>query len=379
MNQITRGLLDRGISVKVMAIAPSGSESTLGKVTRNYIKETGFEFFPVNTRVRPVSAFFNLFSGKSYNITRFYCSKLATRLAELLKQESFDIIQLEGLYLTPYIHVIRQHTGAPLLFRSHNIEHFIWERMAASARNPLKRLYLKILTARLRKYEMRTVHQVDGLIAISPVDMRFFEKNGFSHPAVTIPVGIGSDMAAFEETVPEANTIFHLGSMDWRPNQDGISWFIEKVWPIIKQRNPEIRFVLAGKNIPEQFYNYHGGNIIVAGEVPDAAKFMQEHALMVVPLRSGGGMRVKIVEGMAAGKAIVSTSIGAEGIDCTHGENILLADTPMEMAESVLYCFSNPAFIKTLGKSARVFALENHLIEPIIEKLTGFYSTFLEN
>lgn len=378
MDQITMGLLERDISVKVVAVAPTGSGSTLKKVPQNYIKETGFEYFPLDTRVRPFPAFFNLITGKSYNISRFYCPRLAKRLAEILKQEPFDIIQLEGLYLTPYIPVIRQYTGSPLIYRSHNIEHFIWERMAASAKNPLKRLYLKLLAARLRKYEMRTVLQVDGLVAISPTDLRFFEINGFSHPAVTIPVGVGPGMSAGGGITPEANTVFHLGSMDWRPNQDGIRWFIEEVWPLIIRENPQIRFILAGKNIPERFYRYQGENISVAGEVPDAADFINRHELMVVPLRSGGGMRVKIIEGMAAGKAIISTSIGAEGIDCTHGENIMLADTPAEMAESILYCFSNPGLIKELGEKARIFAAENHSSGPIMEKLINFYKTFSE-
>lgn len=377
MNQITQALLNKGIGVKVIALAPTGNMKHAGKIPESYAATTEIELFPIDTRVKALHAFLNLFTRHSYNISRFYCKKLAKRLGNLLSEERFDIIQLEGLYLTPYIPVIRQHTGSPILFRSHNIEHFIWERLAKTSGNMLKKAYLEFLARRLRAYEMKAVHQVDGLIAISPVDMLFFEKNGFAQPGITIPVAV--EPADFKpgEVVLEENTVFHIGSMDWRPNQDGVMWFLEKVWPLVINQNPALRFIVAGKNIPDIFYAYAGSNVIVAGRVPDAAAFMHANELMVVPLLSGGGMRVKIIEGMAAGKTIVSTSIGAEGINCTHGHNILLADTQEEMAETIVNCFRQKEEMQKIGKKARQFAVENHNMENTIDKLIGFYNTFL--
>ncbi len=377
MNQITQALLDKGIQVKVMALAPTGTMKQAKRIPGSYYAATQIELFPIDTRVRLLPAFINLFTRHSYNISRFYCKKLVKRLASLLSEERFDIIQLEGLYLTPYIPVIRQHTGSSILFRSHNIEHFIWERLAHTSGNMLKKAYLAFLARRLRAYEMKAVHQVDGLIAISPVDMLFFEKNGFAQPGITIPVAVEPADFKPAEVALEENTVFHIGSMDWRPNQDGVMWFLENVWPSVIQKNPALRFVLAGKNIPDVFYQYAGSNVVVAGRVPDAAAFMHANELMVVPLLSGGGMRVKIIEGMAAGKTIVSTSIGAEGINCTHKENILLADTAEKMAETIVHCFRQKDKMQKIGLKARQFAVENHNIENTIDKLIGFYNTFL--
>ncbi len=376
MNQITRGLIDHNISIKVMALAPTGTEEAIKKIPEEYKRETRMEVFPVDTRVKLIPAFCNLFTRRSYNITRFYSPAFAKRLGKILEEESFDIIQLEGLFLTPYIPVIRKHTGASVLFRSHNIEHFIWERMARSTKNPLKKMYLKILAARLKSYEMKTVHQVDGLVAISPVDLRFFKRNGFLQPAVTVPVGVTTDPQQLFTGEVQNNTVFHIGSMDWRPNQDGLQWFLQEVWPLVIEKRPDLQFVLAGKNIPASFYHYHGKHVKVMGEVPDALDFMRTHQLMVVPLRSGGGMRVKIIEAMAAGKAIISTSIGAEGINCTHGENILLADTASEMAETICHCFSNPAVMKEIEEKALRFVFYNHKMSSITGKLIGFYKRF---
>ncbi len=377
MNQVTQALLDKGVEVKVIALAPSGTMEQANKITESYSTATGIELFPIDTRVKALPAFINLFSRSSYNVSRFYCKKLAKRLGTLLKNEQFDIIQLEGLYLTPYIPVIRQHTGSPMLFRSHNIEHFIWERLAHTATNKIKKAYLGFLARRLKAYEMKTVHQVDGLIAISPVDMLFFEKNGFAQPGITIPVAVEPGNFQSRDVRLEEHTVFHIGSMDWRPNRDGVMWFLEYVWPLVIKNNANLRFVLAGKNIPEAFDQYAGSNVAIAGFVPDAASFMHANELMVVPLLSGGGMRVKIIEGMAAGKTIVSTSIGAEGINCTHGENILLADTAEEMAETILHCFRQKKEMQQIGEKARQFASENHNMENTIDNLIGFYNTFL--
>ncbi len=376
MNQITQNLIRHGFEVKVIALAPSGNESVIERIPEDYTKETQFEVFPIDTRVKLWPAFRNIFTRESYNISRFHCRKVTKRLADLLQKEKFDIIQLEGLFLTPYIPVIRQHTGSPLLFRSHNIEHFIWERMARATSHPLKKLYLKFLARRLKAYEMRTVHQVDGLVAISPVDMNFFKKNGYSQPGVTIPFGIDTESFKPKDQVANKNTVFHIGSMDWRPNQEGIKWFLEETWPLVIKHHPGLKFVLAGKSIPEAFYQYAGPTVSVVGEVPDAADFMNSHELMVVPLKSGGGMRIKIIEGMAAGKAIVSTSIGAEGINCRHNEHILLADTPEEMADAIVHCFKNRELISKIGTRAHAFATEQHNVKPIIDKLISFYNRF---
>lgn len=377
MNQITQGLIRNGIKVKVMALSPTTTHVPTSHIPNEYIRKTGLEVFPIDTRVKPLAAFLNLFTGRSYNVSRFYCKKFKNRLEELLSKERFDIIQLEGLFLTPYIEVIRKHTGSPVLFRSHNIEHYIWQRMAQASTNPVKSQYLQLLATRLKKYELKTMHQVDGLIAISPVDMHFYKLNGFNQPGVTIAVGADVDIFDRSGIELQENTVFHIGRMDWRPNHEGVMWFLQQVWPLVTESKPELRFVLAGKKIPEIFYRYSGSGVHIAGEVPDAASFMHTHELMVVPLLSGGGMRVKIIEGMSAGKAIVTTGIGAEGIKCTHGENIMLADTATEMADTILYCFDNKPAMQKIGKKAKEFARQNHSIDKMINDLIRFYNTFL--
>jgi polysaccharide biosynthesis protein PslH len=376
MHQITEGLWKENFQVKVIALNLKGCEVCPEDIPTDYRKKASFESQIIDTRIKPWAAFLNLFTRKSYNVARFFSKEMEQRLERVLREEKFDIIQLEGLYLTPYIPVIRKNSLGKLLFRSHNIEHFIWERLAAAARNPFKRWYLKLLALRLKKYELEIIHQVDGLVAISPIDLEFFQSNGFSLPSAVVPVTMPRLVFQDEKTEILSGSVFHLGSMDWRPNQEGIEWFLEKVWPLVVKEAPEMKFYLAGKRLPRRYFRYTSQNVVVAGEVPSAVEFMADKQIMVVPLLSGGGMRVKIIEGMAAGKTIVSTNIGAEGIGCEDGLNILLADKPSDMARLIVACYRDPEMAGKIGSTAIDFVKRNFSPESVMPQLIKFYQGF---
>ncbi len=379
MHQITEGLLNQGISVKVLALSPTLLETSSKHIDDNYVKQTGFESVSIDTQVKYIPALVNLFSSKSYNIERFHSKRMEETIKDVLLRDHFDIIQLEGLYLTPYIPLIRSLSGSPILFRSHNIEHFIWLRLARASRHPFKKMYLQFLATRLKKYEDNIIHEVDGLVAISDIDKQFFIDRGFTGPSIVIPAGMPELTVHDKELSRENKSVFHLGSMDWRPNQEGVIWFLKKVWPLVIAEMPDLKFYLAGKRMPENFHQYANQHVVVVGEVDNAIEFLLTKNVMVVPLLSGGGMRVKIIEGMAASKVIVSTTIGAEGIGCKHGDHIYLADRPEDMARYILHCIDHPEEAEQIGKQAREFVQRHYSLERIIKKLIKFYRGFYSN
>jgi glycosyltransferase involved in cell wall biosynthesis len=161
--------------------------------------------------------------------------------------------------------------------------------------------------------------------------------------------------------------------MDWAPNLEGLDWFLENIWPVINANEPDIKFYLAGRDMPERYFEMETPNLVVIGEVEDAVKFIKSKSLMIVPLLSGGGIRVKIIEGMALGKAIISTSVGAEGIHYTNKKNIWIADTAEEFTKAVSYFKSNPNKIVEMGNHARNLVEREYANEVIINKLISFY------
>ncbi|HWZ22268.1 MAG TPA: glycosyltransferase family 4 protein, partial [Cytophagaceae bacterium] len=164
-----------------------------------------------------------------------------------------------------------------------------------------------------------------------------------------------------------------LGSMEWMPNIQGIDWYLEKIWPVLRGKFPELTLHIAGKNMSEEMKNRKVGGVTFHGMIPDAAAFLNQHSIMIVPLLSGGGMRLKIVEAMALGRCIVSTSIGAEGIEAKDGSEILLADTPEEFIHKTEALVNGELNTSTIGANARKIAQEKYSWEKLVREIEKFY------
>jgi glycosyltransferase involved in cell wall biosynthesis len=329
----------------------------------------------INTDVTAWGAFKNLFSSESYHITRFYSEAFDDKLIKKLKSRPFDVVQLEGLSLCLYIDTIRRYSRATMSLRAHNVEHLIWERLAAAERNPMKRAYLSLLARRLRNYELEVIRQMDALVTITEKDAEIFRKMGYKKSIHVSPAGLDLEKYNPDRTRMEWPSVFHLGSLDWMPNQQGLQWFLREVWPKVHAAFPEVIFYIAGRNMPDWIRNTSQPGVKAVGEVEDAAAFLNSKAIMVVPLHSGSGMRIKIIEGMAMAKTIISTSIGVEGIEVENGREILIADTADDFAEAIKRCLSDRSFTETLGINARKLAETRYDNIRITAQLLAFYKS----
>ncbi|MBA3706271.1 MAG: glycosyltransferase [Bacteroidetes bacterium] len=373
MHNLTEGLINEGYNVKVMAINTSKHFTDIYQLPSDYLGKTNIEAIFIDTKVKLIPAFLNLFTGKSYNIERFYSKAFEHKLIELLKIEHFDIIQLESIYVSMYVDAIRKHSKAKIVLRAHNIEHQIWEQRVVLTKNPLRKFYLNLLAKRLKEYELTILKSIDAIAAITKDDENYFRKYDFK-AVETFPFGIDLKYHSLgKPDLEEYISIFHIGSMDWSPNMDGVSWFLKYVWPDIHARYPGVKLYLAGKNMPAWLKQLNMQSVVIVGEVADAFAFIQSKAIMIVPLLSGGGMRVKIIEGMALGKTIVSTTIGAEGINYTANKNILIADTPGEFFEHISNCILDKTYYEEIGMNATKLAMQEYNNSDICKRLTTFY------
>lgn len=378
MNALIEGMADAGHQVKVLAINSNKYGVDVNEIPDAYREKTNIETVYINLAIKPVDAFLNLFTGKSYHVERFISKDFELKLIEILKNDDYDVVQFETLFITPYIPVIRQHSKARIVLRSHNIEHLIWKRVAEITKNPLKEFYLNHLWKTLRNYELDHLNDYDGIVTITRNDADFFWAHGCRIPLTDIPFGIRVDKFNRAKAIPtEFPSLFHIGAMNWIPNIEGVKWFLDHVWPRIYQTYPGLKFYLAGREMPDWLLHLRMKNVKVVGEVDDALDFIQSKAIEVVPLFSGSGIRIKIIEGMAMGKAVVSTSIGAEGIHAESGKNIMLADDPEAFYDAVKKCVENKEFCHSLGKNARELIRSDHDNQKLIRKLEAFYQSIL--
>jgi len=371
---LTKGFYAAGQEVRVLAMNTPKHAFDMNKLPSEIKQIAKFESIFVDTSLSVVDAFLNLFSKKSYNIQRFDNQAYRKRLIEFLQKNEFDIIQLEGVYLATYIATIRKYSKAKIVMRSHNVESEIWQRLAAES-SGLKAIYLRFLAKRMLRFELDSLQKYDGLVCISSKDEAYFTEKGYKNKKYTLAVSLNlADYPLQNKNISiQKSNIFFIGSLDWLPNQTGLIWFLEEVWPLILQDFPAAKFNIAGRNIPDWLQEKKIKNVEIIGEVESAIDFMQDNDIMIVPLFSGSGMRVKIIEAMALAKPIVATTLAAEGIAYQDGENIAIADDVATFAKKLLDLLRKPTLRKHIGQNARFFVEKEHENKVLIQRLLAFY------
>jgi len=287
----------------------------------------------VDNRIKVWPALKNLWNGRSFHIERFDIEKYSQELAGMLQNSSYDAVLLESVYLTPYVDVIRAHSSAAVVMRAHNVEFEIWQRIVANTSNPVKKGYLRLQADRLKDYEYSQLTKLDGLITFTKRDLQKYQAAGYGGPSLVSPIGIPTALYDSQDHGGVAESVAFIGSLDWQPNIEGLMWFLQNVWPLVLEARPAAQCHIAGRNPTAAVRRIDMPGVTVHGEVADAAQFVRSYPISIVPLLSGSGMRVKILEAMALGRCIVTTSVGAEGI---RTDTMKVADQASDFARAVI-------------------------------------------
>jgi glycosyltransferase involved in cell wall biosynthesis len=247
-----------------------------------------------------------------------------------------------------------QHPApVPTILFQHNVESSLWERQARHAPNPLLRLVYGLEAAKMKRYERQAVERFRHIVVVSEHDQSAMANMGNAGQITVVPTGVDVGRfraaAATEATQP---VVLFLGSMDWEPNVDGVEWMCREIWPRIRAAVPGAVFRIVGRSPGERTARLAVDGVEVVGTVPSIEPWLAGAMAFVVPLRIGGGTRLKIFEAMSAGRAIVSTAIGAEGLPVEHEKNILLADSAPAFADAVIRVLTNGDLRKDLGREA---------------------------
>ncbi len=369
----TRGFAEQNCDVTLYALAAKKHTIDIEEARTELEKYCTFHVFNIDTDVKPWPALKNLFTNKSYNVERFYDKAFENALIEELKTNSFDVIQIEGTFPAIYSKVIFKYAGkAKVVLRQHNVEFQIWERLAKNARNPLKKWYFQLLSNRLKNFESTHLNQYAALVPVTEDDGDLFKSLGCSIPVYPSPAGIDTALwSPSAQSNPLA--LYHIGSLQWIPNVEALMWFLDDVWPLVLQKNKNIHFYVAGKSMPEHIKSLQIENVEMVGEVASATDFVSDKAISVVPLKSGSGIRLKILEAMSAGKAVISTTIGAQGIDYKDGTNIIIADSAETFAEAVVQLTEDQPFCQAMSKQARQLIMDHYSNQRVVNRLLTFY------
>ena len=371
---LSKALKDLGSEITLLTMNTKKHYFNINELPKDYDHYQAIHFTDVDNELKPWDAFLNLFSEDSYHISRFVSAAYEQQLIQLLKTNDFDIVQIETVHLAPYIPIIRRHSKAKIAMRAHNVEFEIWQRIADNTKFYPKKWYLNHLTKKLKRYEVEQLKHYDMLVSITKRDEDFFKKLGYQNKAVVTPIGLDiGDYKPNYQTYQKELSLSFIGALDWMPNYEGLMWFLENVWPHLTTRFPNLKFHIAGRHTPKSLMKLKMKNVKVYGEIPDATEFINKHSVMVVPLLSGGGMRAKILEGMALGKVVLTTTLGIEGINARQKREVLKADNVNEFIESIQFCYDRQNRLQRIGHNAREYVAENFDNLNIAKRLAKAY------
>jgi len=296
----------------------------------------------------------SVLSSRPFLIVRDERSEMVEKVQSLCRSRSFDAVHADQLWMASYA---RRAPGLRKILDQHNAVFQIPRRLAAGERNPLKRAFLKLEAKKLAAYETETCSQFDRVVWVSNADLEALRKSGRARPArladgPVIPICVDPWAAGCPSPESRRFRITFLGGMHWPPNAEGVKWFLKEVWPRVTAASPDSVLTLIGRK-PPRLAAFSPGKVEMVGFAPDVKRYVDETAVFVVPLHSGGGMRVKILDAWSWRLPIVSTTIGAEGLATHQGENILLADTPDEFAQATIEVLQNQALARKISEQGR--------------------------
>jgi glycosyltransferase involved in cell wall biosynthesis len=306
-------------------------------------------------------ALWNLTSPLPFTIARNYDAEIRKRITELLAVESYDLLICDTVVMAP--HTVGLNASASILFQ-HNVEAQILKRHAEAATG-LKAIYMRDQWRRMKRFEAKCGGEFDTVIAVSERDKEAFEREyGWRH-CDAIDTAVDADF--FEDESGEVpGRVTFLGSMDWMPNQDGVSWFVREVWPLIRLGEPDAEFHVVGRTPPDEIRRLaQTPGVRIVGGVPDVRPHLAQTSVFVVPILVGGGTRLKIFEAMASARAVVSTTIGAEGLPIVPGQHYLAADDPRSFADAVLQLLKDDVSRTRMRREANRYVRDRFSSEPI--------------
>ncbi|MGC8828864.1 MAG: glycosyltransferase [Verrucomicrobiia bacterium] len=321
--------------------------------------------------------FLNLFSALPYSIEKYKSEEMGREIAT--QEKNYDLVICD--FLTPAVNWIHNTTQPEksLLFQ-HNVESLIWKRLMENAGNFLKRWYLKKQWKRMYEFEKTVSARFAGVVGVSDEDCQIMRQEyGLNNVLGSVPTGVDIDYFKPDNRSPEDGLILFLGSMDWMPNIDAVEFFTESIYHKIKAKCPGARFIVVGRNPTKSVreLSEKDSSIVVTGTVEDVRPYLRKASVMVVPLRAGGGTRIKIYEAMAAGVPVVSTSIGAEGLAVEHNKNILIADSPEEFAEQTTRLLKDNTLANAISAKGRKLVEENFSWEKVVDLFENYFRLIL--
>jgi sugar transferase (PEP-CTERM/EpsH1 system associated) len=312
----------------------------------------------------------NLSSRYPYIVTSHYTDRFQLKLNEIIESNKIDCILCEW---SPYAIFMRALNGPKKIIVAHNVESAIWLGYIANEKNPFKKLYIAIQASKVARFERECFHWADGATAVSRQDAALLSRHSPGYKIEVIENGVDTEYFAPRDAGVDKDMLVFTGSMDWRPNQDAAVYFAREIFPLIRLKQPTVKAYFVGRSPDRRAQELSKiTNFFVTGTVDDVRPYIARAGAYIVPLRIGGGSRLKILEAMSMRKAVISTSVGAEGLRVKDGDNILIRDDPAKFADAVISCLEDESLAGRIASQGRETVMAHYRWERLARKLSDY-------
>ncbi|MGD0834716.1 MAG: glycosyltransferase family 4 protein [Candidatus Dormibacteria bacterium] len=325
---------------------------------------------PAAQRARRRQQLASLGGRASFHLGALRSEAMQRELDSLLAHGGFDIVQVESSQLM----CLEFHGTTPVVLDEHNIEYQLLGRVAGIESSAVRRLFGRLEAAKVEREEQRAWSVADGCVATSSVDEAVIRTARPEMPTAVVPNAVDTDYFHPSPAPADPEGIVFVASLSYRPNTDAVAWFTDQVLPRVRRARPGAVLTVVGKGPPTWLRRLEGPGVVVTGAVDDVRPFLERASVVVAPLRVGSGTRLKVLEGLSMAKAVVSTTLGAEGLDVADGEHLLLADDPAELADTILRVMADPALAGRLGAAGRALVLERYGWASAAARLEAFHA-----
>jgi glycosyltransferase involved in cell wall biosynthesis len=339
-------------------------------------EQMGVEVVPWN---RPSSGskraaqLLSLASRRPFACRSVQTAALQRALDEVCSRQQFDVIQLESSVLCG----LRLPESTPVLLDEHNIEYEVFKRVWESERSPLRRFFNRLEYKRFKRHEQRWWARVDACAITSEREEPVLVEHAPRTPIAVVPNGVDLDYFRPRQDRPDADTVVFNGVLDYRPNVDAAQHLVDEVWPLVRRRRPQARLLIVGRGDEAERERLRCPGVELTGEVPDVRPYLAGAAVVIVPIRMGGGTRLKVVEALSMARPMVSTTLGCEGVNVRHGEHLLVADGAEELAGAVTQLLEDRWLAAELGRAGRRRMEEEYSWELAGDRLEELYARVL--
>ncbi len=366
---------DSGDELHVIAVNSEKQKGSLEQVPAAYIQKHQAQYPYLDLSIKPWKAFLNLFSRHSLNMIRFDQPHVHDLIAAQLKKQKYDVVFIETLYMMPFFDTIKKHHQGKIIYRSHNVEYQIWESLAANEKQPIKKWYLNVLAKRLKAYEIQRSFLSDGFTSVSLSDIAFYHHYKADYPALYLPYSFDHfiPMKACSAKVPMS--FYFIGGMDWEPNIRAVKFIVDEIVPRLQAANFSGTIYIGGRRMPIEWQSRLGDIVQFVGEIDDLALFLSQQHVLISPLFTGGGLKIKIVEAFAKGIHVITNLESLNSLPASPDDIAFVANDAEQFANAILAVSAQPSLFADKEKHIQKMLNDYFLFENNKQKLKTFIET----